>query len=77
MQRHCVWLAAAAGRQLWYTPTYVWHGLKKAFEFGAPFNGLAGCNYGEFFQHFNDEVMEYWTAADILTPTIYIPPNSE
>jgi hypothetical protein len=33
------------------------------------------CSYGPFFQKLNDQIMEYYTAADLLTPSIYIPPN--
>ena len=28
-----------------------------------------------FFQKLNDEIGEYYTEADMLTPSIYIPPN--
>jgi hypothetical protein len=28
-----------------------------------------------FFQNLNDEIGEYYTEADMLTPSIYIPPN--
>jgi hypothetical protein len=33
------------------------------------------CSYGSFFQKLNDEAFAYYVAADVLTPSIYIPPN--
>jgi hypothetical protein len=87
--KECKRLRPKAKWAFWNYPETTYDlGVASPFNRGPPTNATptichgigtpqVRCNYDMFFQHFNNEVMEYYTQADILTPTIYIPPNSE